>query len=240
MAKKQPLPTLTSWSYSAYTQYNKCPHSVFLQRIKRVRMPEPDEPNPHLVKGDMVHKFSENYVKQPGRAPVLIPEVKRIAGRLKELRKAKARVEGEWAFNRDWLPVSWFAKDAWIRMKVDALLERLAPPLINIIDYKTGKVYDDHKQQRSLYALGGLQLVQIGQLARGMRHTELIAEHLYTDTGQHAKEVFHLKDLPKLKREWEKRTEQMLRDTDYKPVTGNHCRWCEYRKSNGGPCPENM
>jgi hypothetical protein len=99
-------------------------------------------------------------------------------------------------------------------------------------------VYDDHKQQRSLYALGGLQLVKLGRLAEGDKKSKLTAEHVYIDTQQTATEQFTMKDLDPLKREWETRTKQMLEDTTYRATPGFHCRWCKYRKSNGGPCPE--
>jgi hypothetical protein len=149
-------------------------------------------------------------------------------------------VELEWAFTKDYLPTTWFGKDARLRVKTDVCLDTKEPPLVHITDWKTGRVYDDHRQQRSLYALAGLQLVELGLLAGGSKDTKLIAEHLYTDTTQSATEEYSMKDLKPLKREWESRIKQMMSDTKYPAKTGYHCRWCKFRKSAGGPCQEDQ
>lgn len=240
-AKVAPLATLTAWSYSTYSQYIKCPLSVCFEKIKKVKIQEP--PNPHFEKGDRVHKAAESYISGAGKAPKLIPELggsDKVRERLSMFRKAKAAVEIQWTFTKTWLPTSWFAGDAWLRIKTDVCLDTVKPPLVHITDWKTGKVYDDHKQQRSLYALGGLQLVDLGQLAGGSKDVKVLAEHLYTDTGFEATEQFAMKDFAPLKRQWMERIKQMMSDTKYQAKTGFHCRYCKFRKSAGGPCPEDQ
>jgi hypothetical protein len=238
MPPKPRFATLTAWSFSVYMQYCKCPFSVCLDKIQRVRIVEP--PNAALEKGNRIHKNAEDAVRAPGKMPKLEPELGRLRPLLRTLRDAKASVELNWAFNNLWHPTGWFAKDCWVRVKTDACADTKEPPTVTIVDYKTGKVYDDHKQQRSLYALAGLQLVQIGQLAGGSKTTKLTAQHVYVDTTQTATEEFTLKDLKPLKREWEARTKQMLEDTQFPVKEGPHCRWCRFAKSRGGPCPANQ
>lgn len=242
---------LTSWSFSVYMQYVKCPFSVCLEKVQRVRIVEP--PNPHFAKGDCAHKIAEDYVRGSGRAPALsktIPspvpgaapikvDLKTIKLRLAALRKAKARVEQEWAFDRQWNPVDWRDwQRAWLRVKTDVCADTETPPTVAIVDWKTGKVHEEHKQQRSLYALGGLQLVHLGALAGGSADVKLTAEHVYIDTGQTATEEYAMKDLKPLQREWLARTKQMMTDTEFRTKTGRHCQWCKYAQSKGGPCPE--
>jgi RecB family exonuclease len=246
---------LTSWSFSVYQQWLKCPLSVCFDKIQRVRIQEP--PSSVLAKGNYAHKVSELFVGSRAKTPPpLVGEIaspvkgdgkikvdlRPVKGLLDRLRKNKAKVELEWAFDRAWNPVAWKDWDrAWLRMKIDAMDERLKPPAVDIIDYKTGRVHDEHKQQRSLYATGGLQLVQIGQLANGSKDAVLTASHVYLDwPDTKADEVFKLKDLPGLKREWLARTKQMLEDEEFRPRTGYHCRYCRFAKSKGGPCPEDM
>ena len=207
-------------------------------KIKRIRIVEP--PNPHFEKGDRVHKAAENHISMPGKPPAVIAELKSVKPRLDAFRKAKALVEQEWAFTKGYLPTSWFGRDAWLRIKVDVCAVTGEPPLVQITDWKTGKVYEDHKHQRSLYALGGLQLVDLGALADGRKDVKLVAEHLYTDTTQTATEEYTMKNLKPLKKEWEARIKQMMTDTRYPAKPGFHCRWCKFRKSAGGPCPENQ
>ncbi len=254
--KKGRFARLTSWSFSTYTQWLKCPRSVCFDKIQRVRIEEP--PNEIFAKGNYAHKVAELHIGSRAKTPPplageiaspvrggrpirvdLTPVRDIVAG----LRKLKAKVELEWAFDREWNRVDWRDWDrAWLRMKIDALGEMLKPkPRLDLVDWKTGKVHDEHKQQRSLYALGGLRLVQIGELADGDERTELTARHVYLDWPEtKAEERFGMKDLPALKREWEARTKQMLEDTEYQARPGWHCKWCKFRKSAGGPCPEDQ
>lgn len=234
MPKKGRYTTLTSWSYSVYSTYLGCPFAVCLDKIQKIRIKEPD--NPHFVRGDRVHKGAEAFIAGSGKAPKLEPELEKLKPLLTAYRKAKARVELEWAFTRTWLPTGWFDKDAWLRVKTDVCADTTDPPTVAITDWKTGKVYPDHRQQRSLYALGGLQLVQIGALAGGSKNTKLTAQHIYVDTGFTATEKYAMKDLDPLKREWTARTKDMLNDTVFEPTPGQACKWCRFGKSKGGPC----
>lgn len=229
--------TLTSWSYSAYRQYIQCALSIYFEKIARIRIAEP--PSPVLDKGNRVHKEAELYVAShtDKKPPRLSDDLKLIKDKLIGFRKLKAVVEGQWAFTVKYVPVDWWSPDAWLRMKVDVCV--VDPPLIQIVDYKTGRVHEEHKQQRSLYALGGLRLAELGRLPGG-KDAVVRAEHLYTDTGQTAAEEFPMKKLPALKREWETRVREMMTDTKYRPTPGYHCRWCKFRKSNAGPCKENQ
>jgi RecB family exonuclease len=239
--KKPRFSPLQAWSYSTYTQYLKCALSVCFDKIQRIRIQEPE--NPHLVKGNRTHTLANTFVGATGpkaKLPKLAEGLEKFKPRLEALRKAAARIEIEWAFTRDWSPTGWFDKDAWLRVKLDACRDSTKPPEVEVVDYKTGKLYPDHKQQRSLYALAGLRLVQIGQLAGGSKDVALTATHLYTDTGFVAEESFGMKNLVPLKREWTTRTKEMLADTEFRAKTGPHCRWCKFAKSKGGPCPENQ
>jgi len=229
--------TLTSWSYSVYTQYVKCPFSVCLDKIQRIRIQEPE--NPFFVKGNRVHDAAAVQVAGLGKIPKISAELLPIKDVLISLRKRKARAEQEWAFDRMWNPVDWRDwNKVWLRIKTDICADTVEPPTVDIVDWKTGKVHEEHTQQRSLYGLGGLRLVQIGALAGGSKDVKLTAQHVYVDTGQSATESFTMKNLEPLKREWLSRIKQMMSDTVYPTHTGFHCRYCKFAKSKGGPCPE--
>jgi len=215
----------------------ECPFAVCLDKIQKVRIIEP--PNEHFIKGDRVHKSAEIQIGGRGKLPKLEPELKTVKDLLVDLRKRQAAVELEWAFNRQWEPTGWYDKDAWLRIKTDVCADQVDPPEVEIIDWKTGRCYPDHAQQRSLYALGGLRLVQIGQLAGGSKDVQLTAQHIYVDTGLRATEKFAMCSLEPLKREWLERTKKMLSDTQFKATPSNQaCKWCKFAKSRGGPCPE--
>lgn len=230
---------LTSWSYSVYQDYLKCPLMVFFKRIQRV--PVQEEESPVLARGNAVHSEAEVFVSTVAKAPKMPKSLAKFDETMKQLRKQKARTEIEWCFDEDYNPVSWRDwKRGWLRMKIDALTHTNKPPSVSIVDYKTGKFHVEHAQQRSLYALGGLRLVQIGELAGGDERATVKVQHLYTDLGKDSTENFVMNQLPELKREWGSRTKEMLADTKFRSKPGYHCRYCSYRKSAGGPCPENQ
>lgn len=244
LARPAPMATLTSWSYSVYTDYLKCPLMVCFSKIKRIKVQE--EPNPTFIKGNAIHKNADDFIT--GKTSTILPELKGVTDRLKLFKKIKALTEPDWSFTKKWVPTTWNDwNNCWVRIKVDVVgvtppkPKSKLPTLVHITDWKTGKVYEEHKQQRSLYALGALQLIELGALA-GVKGTDvaMTVEHQYTDTTQSATEEFTIKDLKPLRREWEERTKTMMSDTKYPAKTGFHCRWCKFRKSAGGPCPENQ
>ena len=169
------------------------------------------------------------------------PELKTVKALLVDLRKRQAAVELEWAFNRQWEPTGWYDKDAWLRIKTDVCADSAKPPVVDIIDWKTGRCYPDHAQQRSLYALGGLRLVQIGQLAGGSKDVQLTVKHIYLDTGLRATEKYAMASLEPLKREWMARIKKMMNDKVFNATPSPRaCRYCKFNIKSGGPCREGV
>jgi hypothetical protein len=67
------------------------------------------------------------------------------------------------AFDNDWKPVDWFAKNAWVRIKMDLLLEEPSVQggkhwRVHVVDLKTGRIYEDKLDQLDLYNLAALCL----------------------------------------------------------------------------------
>lgn len=271
--KKQALPLLQAWSYSVYTSWLECPRRTYFRSVAKIRMPEDKGPPlikgdmVHKAAETYVSTVTRTPKLEPDIAGAtaqlqtlnlpkldLAREVANLRTaaanlakhkpELEAIRKARGRTEVEWAFTRQYTPTGWFAKDAWLRIKVDVYTEEYKPqPLLAIIDYKTGKTYPEHRQQRSLYALGGLQLVALGALMSkaDAANVTATAAHWYTDTGFKDTETFGMASLKPLVREWAARTKEMLNDTVYPArPSARACRFCPYKKSLGGPCLEDM
>jgi hypothetical protein len=225
---------------------------VCQDKILRIKIVEPD--NPYFVKGNRAHAIAETFISGPGKKrPALTEKIafpgqkpleinlKPIEAQLIDLRAKMASTEQEWAFDRQWNAVDWRDWNrAWLRVKTDVCADSEKPPTVEIVDWKTGQPHlEDHKLQRSIYALGGLQLVKLGVLAGGSKDTKLTARHVYVDAPDiTATEQFAMKDLAPLKREWLAGTKDMLSDTTYAARPGFHCKWCKFSKKNGGPCKE--
>lgn len=251
------LVQIEAWSYSRFNTYSQCPRKAFYTIIEKRREPS----SPALEKGSEVHAIADVVVsgklpplsaenagylpvlkkivadfEREGQLPTVIPEsLKRFEQEFLHLQKIGAATEAEWAFNRDWTPCDWFARQAWLRMKVDAfyldvkkLKNGVRETTVNIIDHKTGKLHEEHKQQRSLYAIGGFLMFPDA--------VRVTAKHWYLDLGREEKDSWERKQLDTLKREWLKRTKAMLNDTTFAPRPGDYCRWCAFSKAKAGPC----
>ena len=226
---------ITSWSFSRWTCYEECPRKAKYKFIDK--LPEPK--GAALERGTMLHELAEYFLR--GIKKTVPKELKLIADVLKKLKKQGALAEAEFAFNKEWKPVDWFAKDTWCRVKADAtVLPVLGKdvPTVKIDDFKSGGKADklsfqdnpDYELQLELYALAGLLRYETAE--------EADASLIFIDHGKviPVEKRYTRKDIPRLKKLWEKRTKRMLADTVFVPNPGKACTWCHFRKSKGGPC----
>ena len=239
---------IQAWSYSRYQKYELCPFQAKCLYVTKLR--EPDSPSG--LNGTRVHALAamvttgklpppdrDNAQFMPElqralKAKTLPTELETFSEEFKALKKATVFTEQEWAFTKDWAVTGWFDRNAWLRIKVDAhYLEvkkkkALRETKVVIIDYKTGKIHEDHALQRSLYALGAFLMYPDA--------VEVEAAHWYLEQGHEDREAWHRNQLEALKTEWLKRTKAMLSDKTFAPRPGGHCRYCHFRKGNNGPC----
>lgn len=235
---------ITAWSFSRFKDYIKCAFYAYCKHVLKHKEPE----GPAMAVGSRVHELAAQAVQPANKKKPLVRELSAFKPEFDALRKSGVQVlcEQEWAFDADWKPVSWFAKQAWVRIKMDAhWLEQTASKMkpgragvkafsmrettVHVVDYKTGKIYeDDHALQRSLYAVGALLMYPDA--------VEVVVAHWYLDLGEERTETFTAGQLPALQKQWLASTKKMLADTTFKPEPGNHCRWCYLSKARGGPC----
>lgn len=225
----------TAWSYSRLRDYTECPFKAYLKYLEKIAEP----PNPAMNRGSDIHTKAEEYIK--GSITRLPKELKLFDSLFKDLRgRFKKKVHGmtveeTWAFTRDWNPTVW---NDWagcaLRIKVD-----VAYPEDNVLivtDWKTGKnnsrFKDVYEEQIELFSLGALLLHDV-QIVR--------PQLVYLDAGEiFPGGEFTPKDIPALKKKWNKKSKPMLNDTRFAPRPNDRCCWCFYRKNNkaagGGQC----
>jgi RecB family exonuclease len=247
------LVTIQAWSYSRFQLYTQCPLKAKYLYVDKLK--EPDDRAPALVNGSRVHALAALYttrelpkwdkdslpfrdeLERALKTRTIPPELTAFEQEFKVMVRAKALVEQEWAFDRQWNylgPDGWFGKFAWLRVKVDShWLEVVGPKTaqrtaVRIVDHKTGKFSPDHALQRSLYALAAFLIYPDAVCVS--------AAHWYLDAGREEKEEWGADQLPALKKEWTDRTHAMLHDTSFAPSPSRACGWCHFRHSNGGPC----
>jgi len=236
IATSRPPPKgLTSWSFSRFNSYTKCPLAAKLSIIDRL----PQGESPAMARGDSIHKQAASYISgELDQLPDSLALFKDLFNDLRDRYGEDVAVEDTWALRRDWSVTTWDDwTGCWLRIKTDAV--RLVDEHLDILDWKTGKFspqYNvaEYELQIELYSLGAL-------LMYGEAIPELtVSPHLvYLDHGivyPSSPLVFTMKDLPRLKLTWQDRTRAMLNDRTFAPNPGYACQWCAYSKSKGGPC----
>jgi RecB family exonuclease len=224
--------TLTAWSYSRLSTYEKCALQVRYKYIDK--LPEP--PSEALERGSEAHDVLAQYLR--GDRPLLDPaEPSEIPGwahfgsLLNDLRALEPLVEQQWGYNRAWEPVGWFGSNTWFRSVLDVSLV-YGDDTGDVIDFKTGKPYpQDTAKQAELYA--------ISMARRFSALTHVTVRFWYLDPAQRGAEAvyrFSREQAESAIPKWEKKAERMLSDEIMAPRPGEHCKWCPFAKTKGGPC----
>lgn len=213
---------LRSWSYSTLKTYKQCPAKVGFNKIKGIKEPS----SPAMDRGTAIHLLAETFVKE--KQKVLPEDLLRFTDYFMALRVFKKLVvEEEWAFTTTWEPCEWDSPNAWVRMKID-LQAFVSQKHMRLIDYKTGKVYEDNRAQLSLYALGAF--------IRNPKLQVIEGELWYLDQGVMHQERFERYELEDMKAAWNAAAGRMMNDEFFAPRPGHHCKWCFYAKNKNGNC----
>jgi len=174
-------PKLKFWSYSMWSKWKTCPLSAKYKWLDK----RADPPGPAAHRGNTIHDAAEAYLKRPRSKSKLPAELRPWLPRLRVLVSSDAVAEEPWGFDKDWGPVGW--REAWLRMKLDARVTELRHG--RVVDYKTGKRYDSHRDQGELYALGTFlrhpQLetldVEFWYIDQKLVDVLMVAQQLFTD-----------------------------------------------------------
>lgn len=223
------IQTIPTWSFSRVQDFEQCKHRAKLKYLDKI--PEPERPLPpgkteHANdRGTRIHDAGERFVRG---GIELIPELQKFKTEFEKLKAlfaaGKVSLEGEWAMDRGWNPVAWKSSDAWLRLKLDAMV-MLSKTEAVVIDYKTGRRFGNevkHAEQTQLY-----------QLVTFLRYPELETIHTelwYPDVDELATATYTRNQGLRFKRSFEQRGDAMTTCIDF-PANPNifSCRWCPYK-----------
>lgn len=226
----------TAWSFSRLIEYEECPFKAHQKHI--LKNTEPDKPV--FQRGRDIETEAYRYIFNKDTIP-LPKSCEAFPEEFALMRKNRKTVlsQRDMAFDNDWKPVDWFAKNAWVRIKMDLLLEEPSVQggkhwRIHVVDLKTGRIYEDKLDQLDLYNLAALCLDE-----SIITHAPQVsfAEMWYLDQGETRERKLLRTEVEKAKAYWAKRVKPLFADTSFLPRPGMHCRWCHLSKSKGGPCP---
>lgn len=207
------------WSLSQYNLYKKCPTAFKFRVVER----RPDPAGPAAARGTDIHAQLEGYLKTGTWGGNIREFTRKKAELMRELRySSELRI----ALNSDWQLVEWKDPTAWVRGVIDAF--SLAENYIEMGEWKTGQVYEDHKGQRRLYLVLALSAFPEVEAAK--------IETIYADQDHAQGDELTRENLAAEQAYWKIAVEPMLNDTFFSPRPGGHCRWCAFSKDKGGPC----
>lgn len=209
-----------SWSLSSLGLFEKCQLRYRFKYIDKL----PEERSGSANRGVEVHKQIEDFVA--GTVDTLPEHLNFYTQFLRGLREHEKYPEHRVALTKDWTPTTW--EEGWFRGILD--LKLVKPDEVIVYDWKTGKIYPDHDDQKSIYSLAVFS-----------EHPEVRrvrAVHVYVDLGQNREKVFDRDDVHDLQKSWNTRASFLERTepVDMIPNPGYHCRFCAFSKAKGGPC----
>jgi hypothetical protein len=247
-ALKSTIKKITNWSFSRWQEYVTCPFKAYCKVILKLKEPG----GPALDRGNETHLLAQAYVgaavpemgyneapRSKGLQAKLVkvakgwlpPELETFTEEFKAIRKRKYGTELQWCFRSDWSLTKWDDwNGVWLRVKCDAHNSEVADRHGVFVDYKTGKKYPEkHDSSLELYALAMFLVYP---------HLKTVTAALwYLDLGEETTRDFTVDMVPALKKQWTNQTFKMLNDTRFVPKpSGFACRYCHFRKENGGPC----
>lgn len=202
-----------SWSFSALTHYETCPH-----RRRLMLEGHKDAGTEASQRGNDLHDQIETYFKTPLLNPVEgLPFAEEFSG----LKAQTFKVEELWGLDDQWTPIDW--RDAWCRMKLDLCIPGGEETVV--FDWKSGKPHKlKHTQQGSLYLIGAAAY----HPAESYRY-----EFWYIDSGETLKsKATTPAQVDALKKSWERRVEKMFGDRVLMPKPNKwSCKYCGYREA---------
>lgn len=227
---------IKSWSHSRLADFEQCKLRAKLKYLDKI--PEPPRPLPAGKteqandRGTRVHEGAELYVKG---GVELLPELSAFVDEFKTLRemfkKKKVSLEGEWAYDNQWVPTAWASSDAWLRLKIDALVA-MSPTHMVLIDYKTGRrQYNEmkHAEQGQLY--------QLATFLRYPKLEKITVEFWYTDQNEITTVIYSRAQGLRFMRRYAERGWDLVNCTEFPPnPTQWACRWCPYGPKGTGHC----
>jgi CRISPR/Cas system-associated exonuclease Cas4 (RecB family) len=207
-------------SYSSLATYKSCPRKyryAYIDRLPR------GEASPAMQRGTTIHESVEHFLQ--GKRDDLPPEIAGYVDFFATLRDMEAVPERKWAVGRDWEETSFRDPKAMLRGVMDIELDNAESPVI--YELKTGKMYDDHKEQMNLYGLIKLATSELESVR---------VINVYLDQEDMLEMTFMRAMLDDYKKQWHDKIESAENDKTYPMNPTWKCFYCQYSKSKGGPC----
>jgi len=206
-------------SYSSIKSYETCPFKYKLTRIEHLKEPS----GPDAERGVAIHSEFENAILA---LPLLDSSRSWWLDYIDELKAKKAMPEYKFAITKNGSACDYASDNAVFRGIIDVLC--INDKTATVSDWKTGKERD-YSDQLKVYATVVFLIFPYVD--------KVITQIDYIDHNKHVPGVVFTRDqLPALCTDLDFRIETIVNDDIYAPNPNANCRWCHFRKDNGGPC----
>lgn len=208
-----------SLSHSSISAHEQCPLKFKLTRIDRLQEPTGDA----AERGKIIHTEFEHALKG-----LTLLNTSRIwwFDYIEQLKQKNAQPEVHIGLTKDWTPCDFFDKEVHLRGVFDVIY--FEDTRAHVLDWKTGKERD-YSAQLKLYA---------AMIFAHYPHvTEISKEICYIDTNKRVGHGITYKSEYEALKQWAiDRIAKVENDKIYAPKPSWVCKWCHFRKDNGGPC----
>ena len=209
-----------AYSYSAVKQYEQCPAQYKFNRIDRIPQPT----GAAASRGTMIHSEIENIIN--GSLMLVSDEVQHLLPKIESWRNLKAVAEMKFSIDYDWNEVEYTDHTAWFRGVIDLYIEQ--DNTATVLDFKTGKDRDYSDQVQTYAAVILSTRPNIDVVDISIAFVDLKKTTKYKSISR--------SDLPDLKASLAVRIKTLEKDSIFAANPSGLCRFCHYRKDNGGPC----
>ncbi len=184
-------------------------------------------PSTAMERGTEIHNSVEQFFNRA--SDLLHPDIHKHYGQfflgLRE--NYECFPEYRWAMDWNWEPIKYNSPDAMLRGYMDL---KLVPEddNVQVYEFKTGKIYPNHDMQKNLY--GTVALLEHPE----NDHVDVTG--IYFDLKQNRPITYSAQMLGDYKGMWNSQITEIESCEDFIPEPSYACRWCQFSKSNGGPC----
>jgi len=207
-------------SFSRLSLYETCALKMKFRYRDKLSTPK----GPAASRGTLLHSSIEDYIL--GKKDTLHSEIADLHETFTQVKEdPKPFVELKLAFSEGFVKVvPWTSSQAHFRMVLDA--GNVFPDKVVIREWKSGKMYDEHYDQRKTYALGSI--------IKWNLPVEVVTHYL--DLRKQEASRGEVADRKVWAWHLTQRLETMANDRHFAPRPGHYCHWCDFSKRKGGPC----
>lgn len=225
-------------SYSQWNTYAECP---FKWKAKYQLGVKGRGPGPAAERGIAIHNMLEMFVRGKDTrlpwdtvggvkgVPALGKDhpMHNIMVRLRDWPNGDKYCEKKFGFSIDWDPYPHDSDTTAFLAIIDAVAS--ANGVAEVYEWKSGKPKSSYAEQRLLYALAAHRVF--------LPKKVIVTTHYVDMTSPPERIVVGEEAVVPLQNMWSRNRETIMNDKILAPKPSEGCRWCDARKSAGGPCP---